>query len=45
MCNNFQIYVANDGNIFFKKILAKMQKKIDVKYQTKELYNIKDKDE
>ena len=28
LCDNFQVYVANDGNIFFEKIVKKMQKKI-----------------
>ena len=44
VCDDFQICIQNEGNVWFQKIASKMQKNINIEYQSKSFENIKDKD-
>ena len=45
MCDDFQIVVQNEGNVWFEKIAGKMQKKINVKYNSKDYGDLSDEDD
>jgi hypothetical protein len=45
LCDDFQICVLNDGNIWFSKVMRKMQKQIQIPYRSKDLDLVQDEDE
>ena len=45
MCDDFQICVSNEGNVWFEKIAGKMQKKIKVEYEAKDYCELSDEDD
>lgn len=44
MCDDFQICVGNEGNVWFEKIAGKMQKKIKILYEAKDYGELSDED-